>query len=199
MSYAQPFRLSGFHQRIYFHEVEVGALPPYSSTRTIPWRSPPPSTTSPGAKALTWSTSTTPSRTHTSAWIAREMLGSGSAPPLVTTLHGTDVTLVGLHPSFRDITRFSIMRSQGVTAVSHFLKEVTVRDFRVPEERIQVVPNFVNTRTFRPSRDRSPPQRARARGREDRHARVQLPARQARHRPDRRVRPHGEGRCPRVW
>jgi N-acetyl-alpha-D-glucosaminyl L-malate synthase BshA len=69
---------------------------------------------------------------------------------IVTTLHGTDITLVGLHPSFQAITQFSILRSHGLTAVSDFLKRETVRDFSVPESRIEVVPNFVDTRIYRP-------------------------------------------------
>jgi N-acetyl-alpha-D-glucosaminyl L-malate synthase BshA len=71
----------------------------------------------------------------------------------VTTLHGTDITLVGLHPSFHTITRFSILRSQGLTAVSEFLREATVRDFGVPRERIRVIPNFVDTQRYRRGRE----------------------------------------------
>ena len=90
----------------------------------------------------------------TSAWIAREMLDESGELPLVTTLHGTDVTLVGLYGSLHPITRFSIMRSQGVTAVSEYLKGETVRDFGVPGESIRVIPNFVDIDVFR--RDRTP-------------------------------------------
>ena len=69
---------------------------------------------------------------------------------IVTTLHGTDITLVGLHPSFHAITRFSILRSHGLTAVSKFLKRETVRDFTVPEERVEVIPNFIDIAVYRP-------------------------------------------------
>ena len=86
----------------------------------------------------------------TSAWIAHEMLGEERDLKIVTTLHGTDITLVGLHPSFHPITRFSILKSHGLTAVSEFLKRETVRDFTVPEERIEVIPNFVDTTVYRP-------------------------------------------------
>jgi L-malate glycosyltransferase len=86
----------------------------------------------------------------TSAWIAQEMLAQERDLKILTTLHGTDITLVGLHPSFHAITRFSILRSHGLTAVSEFLKRETVRDFTVPEDRIEVIPNFIDTKVFRP-------------------------------------------------
>jgi N-acetyl-alpha-D-glucosaminyl L-malate synthase BshA len=86
----------------------------------------------------------------TSAWIAREMLAPERDLPIVTTLHGTDITLVGLHPSFRPITSFSILRSQGLTAVSEFLRDETVRDFDVPRDRIDVIPNFIDIDHWRP-------------------------------------------------
>jgi N-acetyl-alpha-D-glucosaminyl L-malate synthase BshA len=78
------------------------------------------------------------------------MLGEESDLKIVTTLHGTDITLVGVHPSFQAITRFSILKSQGLTAVSEFLKRETVRDFTVPAERIEVIPNFIDTSVYRP-------------------------------------------------
>ena len=149
ISYAQPFRLSGFHERVYFHEVEIEHYPLFEHNHYT--------------LALAATIHDTALRegldivhVHyaiphaTSAWIAREMLNGEAAPPLVTTLHGTDVTLVGTKPSFKPITRFSILRSQGITAVSRFLKDVTVRDFDVPAERVHVIPNFVDTGTFRP-------------------------------------------------
>ncbi|MGI9626687.1 MAG: N-acetyl-alpha-D-glucosaminyl L-malate synthase BshA [Longimicrobiales bacterium] len=153
ISYAQPFRLDGFRERVFFHEVEMDRYPLFEHP--------------PYTLALAVAIHDTALRegldivhVHyaiphaTSAWIAREMLGLEGGPPLVTTLHGTDVTLVGLHPSFHTITRFSILQSQGITAVSSFLKEVTTRDFDVPEDRIRVIPNFVDTTRFR--RDREP-------------------------------------------
>lgn len=148
VSYAQPFRLSGFRERVYLHEVKIDRYPLFEH---------PPYTLALAATIHDTAVREELDVMHvhyaiphaTSAWIAQEMLDGAGAPPLVTTLHGTDVTLVGLHPSFRPITRFSIMRSQGVTAVSTFLKEATVRDFQVPAERIRVVPNFVDTALFR--------------------------------------------------
>jgi N-acetyl-alpha-D-glucosaminyl L-malate synthase BshA len=149
VSYAQPFRLDHFRERVFFHEVEMEGYPlfehpPYSLALAVALHD--------------------VARKHeldlvhmhyaiphaTSAWIAREMLGEESDLKIVTTLHGTDITLVGVHPSFQAITRFSILKSQGLTAVSEFLKRETVRDFTVPAERIEVIPNFIDTSVYRP-------------------------------------------------
>ncbi len=149
ISYDQPFRLGHFHERIFFHEVEMEDYPlfehpPYSLALAVAMHD---TALKAGLDLL---------HVHyaiphaTSAWIAAEMLGSQRDLRIVTTLHGTDITLVGLHPSFRPITRFSILRSHGLTAVSEFLKGETVRDFDVPGERIEVIPNFIDTEVFRP-------------------------------------------------
>ena len=153
ISYAQPFRFEGFRERIYLHEVEMDRYPLFDHP--------------PYTLALAVAIHDTVVREEldivhvhyaiphaTSAWIAQEMLEDAGGPPLVTTLHGTDVTLVGLHPSFHHITRFSILQSQGITAVSEYLKGVTERDFQVPGDRIEVIPNFVDVTRFR--RDREP-------------------------------------------
>jgi N-acetyl-alpha-D-glucosaminyl L-malate synthase BshA len=94
----------------------------------------------------------------TSAWVAEEMLRGERDLKIVTTLHGTDITLVGLHPSFQAITQFSILQSHGLTAVSSFLKDRTVEDFQVPARRIRVIPNFIDTELF--TRDKKPCHRA---------------------------------------
>ena len=149
VSYDQPFRLAHFRERVFFHEVEMEDYPLFEHP--------------PYALALAVALHDT-ARKHkldlvhmhyaiphaTSAWIAREMLQGEHDVKIVTTLHGTDITLVGLHPSFQAITQFSILRSHGLTAVSEFLKRETVRDFSVPEDRIEVVPNFVDTDVYRP-------------------------------------------------
>jgi len=88
-----------------------------------------------------------------SAFLAKQLLAEERPLKIVTTLHGTDITLVGLHPSFHAITRFSILQSDGITAVSSYLKDETVRDFSVPADRIDVIPNFVDSRTWRPNRE----------------------------------------------
>jgi N-acetyl-alpha-D-glucosaminyl L-malate synthase BshA len=84
----------------------------------------------------------------TSAWIAKEMLGDRLPLKLVTTLHGTDITLVGQERNFWEITRFSILKSDGITAVSNYLKQETVDAFQVPADGIEVVPNFVDPNLY---------------------------------------------------
>jgi N-acetyl-alpha-D-glucosaminyl L-malate synthase BshA len=149
ISYAQPFRLDHFRERVFFHEVEMEDYPLFEHP--------------PYALALAVALHDA-ARKHeldlvhvhyaiphaTSAWVAHEMLGEESDLKIVTTLHGTDITLVGIHPSFQAITRFSILKSHGLTAVSEFLKRETVRDFTVPEDRVHVIPNFIDTSVYRP-------------------------------------------------
>ena len=148
VSYAQPFRLGRFRDRIFFHEVEIEPYPlfehpPYSLALSVALHE---TAQKEGLDLL---------HVHyaiphaTSAWIAREMLMEERSIPIVTTLHGTDITLVGLHPSFHTITRFSILQSQGLTAVSEYLRDETVRDFGVPSDRIEVIPNFIDPELYR--------------------------------------------------
>jgi L-malate glycosyltransferase len=86
-----------------------------------------------------------------SALLARQMLAAkprGRKLPFVTTLHGTDITLVGLDRSYLPITRFSIEQSDGVTAISQYLRERTLREFDIRNE-IKVIFNFVNCEMYR--------------------------------------------------
>src|SRR5258708_10936526 len=95
-----------------------------------------------------------------SALLARQMLAAGPKHkklPFVTTLHGTDITLVGQDRSYLPITRFSIEQSDGVTAISRYLQEQTVREFDI-KRPIEVIPNFVNCDLY--TRQPSPAQRA---------------------------------------
>jgi N-acetyl-alpha-D-glucosaminyl L-malate synthase BshA len=93
-----------------------------------------------------------------SAHLAREILtrdgdGAGAvAPRIVTTLHGTDITLVGVDPSFLPLTRFAILSSDALTVPSAWLKETTYRNLDIPRTvPIDVLPNFVDTTRFSPS------------------------------------------------
>jgi len=152
VSYDQPFRLGGFRERVFFHEVEMGDYPLFEHP--------------PYALALAVALHDT-ARKHeldlvhmhyaiphaTSAYLARQMLAHERPLKIVTTLHGTDITLVGLHPSFHAITRFTILESDGITAVSGYLRDETVRDFSVPSERIEVIPNFVDTELWGSGRE----------------------------------------------
>ncbi|MGW8266640.1 MAG: N-acetyl-alpha-D-glucosaminyl L-malate synthase BshA [Longimicrobiales bacterium] len=157
ISYAQPFRLDRFRERIFFHEVEMDQYPlfehpPYSLALAVAIHD----TARNQGLDLVHVHYAIPHAT--SAWIAGEMLREERELKIVTTLHGTDITLVGLHPSFQAITQFSILKSHGLTCVSSFLKDRTVADFQVPPERIRVIPNFVDPRIYR--RDRTPCHRA---------------------------------------
>jgi len=148
ISYAQPFRLDGFRERVYFHEVEMDQYPlfehpPYSLALAVAMHE----------VASHYDLDVV--HVHyaiphaTSAWIARQMMNGLKGPRVVTTLHGTDITLTGQHPSFHSITRFSIRRSDGLTAVSQFLRMETERNFGVEEGRIRVIPNFIDTDRYR--------------------------------------------------
>jgi N-acetyl-alpha-D-glucosaminyl L-malate synthase BshA len=143
ISYAQPFRLPYFMDRIYFHEVETTRYPLFEHNNY----------------SLSLAAMMHEVAIHqgldllhvhyaiphaVSAWMAKEMLGGQHPLKIITTLHGTDITLVGQERSYWDITRFSILRSDGITAVSDYLKRETVDAFRVPAGRIEVIPNFVD-------------------------------------------------------
>ncbi len=91
----------------------------------------------------------------TAAWLARAVLGA-EAPKLVTTLHGTDITLVGTDASYLPITRFSVLQSDAITTPSVFLREATWTRLDLPRSlAITVVPNFVDTATWHPPAKRN--------------------------------------------
>ncbi len=152
ISYAQPFRLPYFVERVFYHEVELPSHPLFEHP--------------PYSLALAAAMHSTAVRRDldiihahyavphaTSAWIARQMLGD-TRTRVVATLHGTDITLIGQDPSFKEITRFSIEHADGVTAVSRYLRDETVRVFGIAPERIRVIPNFVDLDRY--NRDRQP-------------------------------------------
>jgi N-acetyl-alpha-D-glucosaminyl L-malate synthase BshA len=94
-----------------------------------------------------------------SALLARQMLASGPSHrrlPFVTTLHGTDITLVGIDRSYLPITRYSIEESDGVTAISNYLRDITLKEFEI-KNHIEVVYNFVNCDLY--VRDKDAPKR----------------------------------------
>jgi N-acetyl-alpha-D-glucosaminyl L-malate synthase BshA len=89
----------------------------------------------------------------TSAWIAKEMLRPVRPDlPVVTTLHGTDITIVGQDPSYHTITKFSIEKSDGLTAVSRYLQVETWNAFGCTACRIEVIPNFIDPEVYDRSR-----------------------------------------------
>ena len=93
-----------------------------------------------------------------SAWMARDVLGG--AVRVVTTLHGTDVTVVGADPSYRAVTRHSVLRSDAITTPSAWLREEARHRLDLGDARIDVLPNFVDTEVWRPLD--GPPTRLRA-------------------------------------
>jgi N-acetyl-alpha-D-glucosaminyl L-malate synthase BshA len=151
ITYASPFRLRGYQERVYFHEVDT-------TTNRYPLFDHYPYTLALASKQHEVALRERLDVLHvhyaiphaTTAWLAREMLGQEYPLKVITTLHGTDITLVGQEASFFAITRFSIQRSDAVTAVSQFLRQETSRLFGVPGEGIQVIPNFVNLAEYHP-------------------------------------------------
>jgi len=147
ISYALPFRLSHYIENIFFHEVEISNYPLFE----FPLYS-----LSLASKMAEVAEFEKLDLLHvhyaiphaTSAYLAKEMLSKNRRLKIVTTLHGTDITLVGLEPSFLPLVRFSIEKSDGVTAVSRFLKEKTITNYSC-ETDIRVIPNFVDTEIFK--------------------------------------------------
>jgi N-acetyl-alpha-D-glucosaminyl L-malate synthase BshA len=152
ITYQQPFRLPAFTPRIYFHEVDVGRYPlfeypPYDLALAVRMHE------------VTLAHELDLLHCHyaiphaTSAWIAQEMLKQSHRDiRVVTTLHGTDITIVGQDPSFRPITKFSIEKSDGLTAVSRYLQTETLTTFGCTACRIEVIPNFVDPEIYDRSR-----------------------------------------------
>jgi N-acetyl-alpha-D-glucosaminyl L-malate synthase BshA len=141
ISYAPPIRMNTADPHIHFHEVEVASYPLFDH---------PPYTLALATKMLEVFEAESLDVLHVhyaiphsvSAMLARSM----AAPrrlPFVTTLHGTDITLVGSNRSYLPITKFSIEKSDGVTAISDYLLQQTLKEFDI-KRPIEVIPNFVN-------------------------------------------------------
>jgi L-malate glycosyltransferase len=147
ITYAQPFRLPYFLERVFYHEVEVPSYPlfehpPYNLALSVAIQN----VVERHDLDLLHAHYAVPHAT--SAWIAKEMLGREGFR-IVTTLHGTDITLVGQDPSFRSLTQFSIAKSDGLTSVSEYLRRETHEHFDIPLDDIRVIPNFVNLEKYR--------------------------------------------------
>ena len=84
-----------------------------------------------------------------SGFLAKEIVKSYSDLKVVTTLHGTDITLVGLEPTFQPIVKYSLEQSDAITAVSSYLAEKTIQNFN-PGKKIEVIPNFIDTNFYKP-------------------------------------------------
>jgi L-malate glycosyltransferase len=150
ISYAMPIRLSATSERIFFHEVEVTTYPLFDH---------PPYTLALATKMIEVAEVASLDLLHVhyaiphsvSALLAR-MMAAPRKLPFITTLHGTDITLVGNDRSYLPITRFSIEESDGVTAISHYLRDRTVKEFEI-KRPIEVIPNFVNCDLYKRSDD----------------------------------------------
>ena len=145
ISYATPFRLASFHQNVFIHEVEVSSYPLFKY---------PPYALSLATKLVEVSKQYGLDLIHShyavphaaSAYLAKQMVGSEKLKT-VTTLHGTDITLVGLDKSFYQMIKFNIEESDGVTAVSQYLQKRTQEEFAIQRE-IRVIHNFVDTERY---------------------------------------------------
>ena len=150
ITYATPVRLDPGHPHIHYHEVEV---PTYALFQFPPY-----------TLALATQMAAVAERyaldllhvhyaiPHSiSALLAQEMIAPHRRLPFITTLHGTDITFVGAEPSYYPITKFSIEKSDGITAVSDYLRTSTAEVFGVSKE-IRVIRNFVNCEMYRPLR-----------------------------------------------
>jgi N-acetyl-alpha-D-glucosaminyl L-malate synthase BshA len=147
ISYSMPFRLGHVAENISFHEVTVNTYPlfeypPYSLALTSKMVD----VVQHEALDLLHMHYAIPHAT--SALLSRQILDTqGERVPLVTTLHGTDITLVGQDPSFRPVVNYSINQSDGVTAVSEYLRQETKKHFDIGCD-IEVIPNFIDTERF---------------------------------------------------
>lgn len=152
ISYSQPFRLNGRNEGVFYHEVPVSNYPLFEF---------PPYDLALASRMAEVAEFNELDLLHVhyaiphsvSALLARQMLASrGRKLPFVTTLHGTDITLVGLDRSYLPITQYAIQESDGVTSISSYLKEKTVEDFGITRP-IEVIPNFVNCDVYTPFSD----------------------------------------------
>jgi N-acetyl-alpha-D-glucosaminyl L-malate synthase BshA len=149
ISYALPSRLNILHERVHFHEVTVTPYPLFD-----PY---PPYTLALATKMAEVAVYEKLDVIHVhyaiphaiSAHLAKQILGG--TLPFITTLHGTDITLVGKDSSYLPITKFGIEVSDGVTAVSEWLKKETTTNF-FTDKAIDVIPNFVDPARFQQQR-----------------------------------------------
>ncbi len=148
LSYARPARLDTFQTNIAYHEVDLSSyplfeFPPYDLALANVMVN------------LIQFEKLDVLHVHyaiphaTSAYLAKQILAEKAAHvPIITTLHGTDITIVGSDPSYKQVVDFSINQSDGVTAVSEYLKEETYNRFDIRKD-IRVIPNFIDIERFK--------------------------------------------------
>jgi N-acetyl-alpha-D-glucosaminyl L-malate synthase BshA len=156
ITYSNPIRLDPGIPRIRYHEVEVSTYPLFQY---------PPYCLALASRMMEVAEDYQLDLLHVhyaiphsiSAMLAQQMIASSAKPrrlPFITTLHGTDITLVGTDPSYFPITKFSIEKSDGVTSISEELKKQTIDVFHI-ERDIRVITNFINCDIYQPLEDKS--------------------------------------------
>ncbi len=150
LSYARPARLETLDTNITYHEVSINSYPLFEY---------PPYALALATQMVNLIEYENLDLLHvhyalphaTSAYLAKQIMAEKAKPvPIVTTLHGTDITLVGSDPSYRHVVEFSIDKSDGVTAVSEYLKQETYSRFDIKKD-IRVIPNFIDLERFKKS------------------------------------------------
>jgi N-acetyl-alpha-D-glucosaminyl L-malate synthase BshA len=152
IAYSNPIRLDPGTPRIFYHEVEVSTYPLFQY---------PPYCLALASRMAEVAEDYELDLLHvhyaiphsTAAMLAQQMVASRRRLPFITTLHGTDITIVGMDRSYFPITKFSIEKSDGITSVSHDVRRDTYEVFGVKND-IRVIYNFVNTEIYRPMEGR---------------------------------------------
>lgn len=152
ITYSNPIRLDPGIPRIHYHEVEVSNYPLFQY---------PPYCLALASRMMEVAETYALDLLHVhyaiphsiAAMLAQQMISAKRRLPFITTLHGTDITLVGADPSYFPITKFSIEKSDGVTAISENLKKQTIDVFGITNKSIQVITNFINCDLYRPLDD----------------------------------------------
>jgi len=147
ITYQQPVRLSGFHTNIFYHEVRVPTYPLFDY---------PPYETALASTMVDVVLNNNVELLHvhyaiphaSAAYMAKQILAKrGKHIPVITTLHGTDITLVGRDKTYSPVVTFSMEESDALTAVSDNLREETYKNFTISKE-IEVIHNFVDVERF---------------------------------------------------
>lgn len=152
ITYAMPFRLDGFYNNVFYHEVEMPNYPLFEFQLY---------TLALASKMVDVIRYEKLDIVHvhyaiphaTSAYLAKKIIEKERDIKIVTTLHGTDITLIGLEPSFLPLVKFAIEESDAVTSVSRFLREKTLTNFNIKNKEIDVIQNFIDTETYKPCVD----------------------------------------------
>jgi N-acetyl-alpha-D-glucosaminyl L-malate synthase BshA len=148
ITYSQPTRLDFFTENLFYHEVDIMNYPLFEY---------PPYELALASKLVDVVRHEKLDLLHvhyaiphaTAAYLAKQILKSDNISiPIITTLHGTDITLVGKDPSYEPVVTYSINHSDGVTAVSQTLKDDTYKHFKINKE-IEVIPNFIDLNRFK--------------------------------------------------